>query len=461
MNSDPRYVSPPLGLRTPTQKTSVRRMAEGDSGEMSIFLNKHRAPGERGQTHRDANNIYLCLSGFPSTALSSPTKTWPEYLKKDEAGSGNQFEERSDFINGIETDSLRDVAVSPQSRYKIGQSDLQSARIQQLKNSASETRESFDRFVEKIFNGHNQQHSPTPRSFTEASPTFPQFSRPQDYRFSPSLSIPEPVASGSVRVTPHGEKATARSADSHWQFEDMEEVGRHFKRDAKYREYFEHKKQQFRDHDHRQPHLSPAVPVAPLTDHFHGFSDDPILSQVGRFNHGPRFTKSVSPDPGLSYPVDSQLHEFNEPLFYPAKQLSPASHSSLRTSYREKVAQVTPGPGLFSLTPAHTASPLPHPGSPLASPRPAAPGYSSQPLSYGPGPSVHSLPSLTTTASPWQFSPTPYTAYSHSSQERAFSASPTPSPYHSSVQHITENNLGECSLDFVCHKPEAKSQSKV
>ena len=136
MTSDSRYVSPPLGLRTPNQKTSVRRMAEGDSGEMSVFLNKHRAPGERGQTHRDANNIYLCLSGFPSPALSSPAKTWPEYLKRDEAGSGNQFEDRSDFINGIETDSLRDVAVSPQRRYKMGQSDLPSARIQHLKNSA-------------------------------------------------------------------------------------------------------------------------------------------------------------------------------------------------------------------------------------------------------------------------------------------------------------------------------------
>ena len=384
-------------------------------------------------------------------ALSTGVKTWPEYQKKDEADSWNQFEERSDFINGIETDSLRDVAVSPQ-RYKMGQSDLPSARIQHLKNSASETRERFDRFVEKIFNGHNQQPTPTPRSRSDTAPTFPHFSRPQDYRFTPSLpspstplvpSIPEPGA--SVRVTPHGEKATARSADSHWQDEDAEEVDRHFKRDAKYREYFEHKKHQFREHDYRQPHHSPAGPVAPLADHFNGFSDDPILSQVGRIKTGPRFTKSISSDPSPAYLEDNQLHEFNEPLFYPAKQLSPDSHSSLRTSYKEKVSQVTPGPGLFSLTSAHTASPLPHPDFAQARPRPAAPGYASQPLSYGAGPSVHSLPSLTTTASPWQFSPTPYTAYSLTSQERAFTASPTPTPYHSAVQHVTENILGECS----------------
>ena len=51
MISDPRYVSPPLGLPAPAQKTSVRRMAEGDSGEMSAFLNKHRALGEKEETN--------------------------------------------------------------------------------------------------------------------------------------------------------------------------------------------------------------------------------------------------------------------------------------------------------------------------------------------------------------------------------------------------------------------------
>ena len=51
MTSDPRYVSPPLGLPAPAQKTSVRRMAEGDSGEMSAFLNKHRALGEKEETN--------------------------------------------------------------------------------------------------------------------------------------------------------------------------------------------------------------------------------------------------------------------------------------------------------------------------------------------------------------------------------------------------------------------------
>ena len=297
------------------------------------------------------------------------------------------------------------------------------------------------------------QPTPTPGSRSDSAPTFPHFSRPQDYRFSPSLpslpsvpaplvpTIPEPGA--RVRVTPHGEKAAPRSLD-------MEEVDRHFKRDAKYREYFEHKKHQFRDHDYRQPHNLPDTPVAPLTDHFYGFSDDPILSQVGRIKTGPRFTKSISSDPSLAYVEDNQLHEFNEPLFYPAKQLSPASHTSLRTSYKEKVSQVTPVPGPFTLTSAHTASPLPHPGSAQA--RPAPSGYASYPLSYGGGPSVHSLPSLTTTASPWQFSPTPYTAYSHSSQERAYTAAalPTPTPYHSALQHVTENNLGECSMNLVC-----------
>ena len=62
MTSHPRYVSPPLLLPAPAQKTSVRRMAEGDSGEMSAFLNKHRALGERGDKHNMMPITIICVS---------------------------------------------------------------------------------------------------------------------------------------------------------------------------------------------------------------------------------------------------------------------------------------------------------------------------------------------------------------------------------------------------------------
>ena len=245
-------------------------------------------------------------------------------------------------------------------------------------------------------------------------------------------------------MTPHDEKdmvtATARSADSSWPFDDVENVDRPYKRDAKYREYFEHKKHQFREHDLKSPPSH--APPAPVLDHFYGFSDDPLLSQVGKFKTSHRFTKSIPSSTSSissSYPEDNQILDLTEPLFYPTKQPGLAS-----PRYREKVSEVTPGPGLFSVTSAHTATPLPHSASHQARPRPTPHGYASQPFLYGGGPS---LPSLTT-ASPWQFSPTPYTAYSHSSQERVFAQPPTPAPHHRAVQHVTENNLGEHQQEF-------------
>ena len=173
-----------------------------------------------------------------------------------------------------------------------------------------------------------------------------------------------------------------------------------------------------------------------------------------------RFTKSIAPGPDTNQVAGPGL-DLTEPLFYPAKHLTPPPHLA-RDTHREKAARAPPppraSPAPFTVTPPHRATARPAGPAPYHA-RPAPESYFSAPLSFsGSGPGFNPAPAVTSTAAPLHYSPTPYVGYSHS-QERQYSppASPTPSLYHHpspspavyQPYHTTDNSLGTYLISYL------------
>ena len=276
-----------------------------------------------------------------------------------------------------------------------------------FKKSDEFERQDQPHFADKIFNGLNgqelmfQEFHPTRAGarLDSLPPTLPSYTLPGDYKFYPQLE------QSSIRVSHHG--------DPHRESSDDQIEARSFTRESHY--------------DRNTG-----------AGHFSGFSDNSLLSQVGRTRVNSRYPKSINP------PAQHQntVLDFTEPLFYPERPLTPPSRPDRSPNIRAPPTRpAVPGPTRaarpgpqFQVTQSYTPSPLPHHSSlpgPRPSPAPGLESYHARPVSYSPpGPEYSHLQFSHSTPAPHhhhQYSPTPYHGYSHSS-DRSLALSQLTSP---------------------------------
>ena len=138
-----RFVNPPTFTTwRKSRPVSSRRMAEGDSGELSAFYYpiQDSGSGEVGGTP-------FLLRQNSGSGVKPRMKVWPEYVESPD----REVQERK--FSGAEPGSGQRTAALLL---------LQKARIDQLKKSSVQSEKSYQTFADKMFNGKNSHHQTKP-----------------------------------------------------------------------------------------------------------------------------------------------------------------------------------------------------------------------------------------------------------------------------------------------------------
>ena len=267
-----RFVNPPTFTTwRKSRPVSSRRMAEGDSGELSAFYYpiQDSGSGEVGGTS-------FLLRQNSGSGKEPRMKVWPQYVESPD----REVQERK-AGPGQRTAALL---------------LLQKARIDQLKKTSVQSEKSYQTFADKMFNGKNSHHQTKPANL-------PAYTVPSDYKFKPQQTVfystetPEPGAQTDL--------PSARSF-SVYRPQEFGQAQATKKRDLKYQDYFDYisgaspspaPTPYFQEDFPSDPaeevqHEEPPRRVREI--HFAGFENDSLLSQVGKAAKT-RVSKSVRP----------------------------------------------------------------------------------------------------------------------------------------------------------------------